>query len=317
MTRRGWIVAAVAGVVAVVAVAAAYPVWRPLAWKWHLGIRELPLSGATISYRDVGKGTPVAVIISGVAVPKTAYLGFQTMLSSRMRVITYDRPGIGDSTPNAELPTMANIDKDLQALLQALDAPPPYVLIGHSWGGHIIRYFADRHPGEVAGLVFLDQPHEDWFEYIRRTWSAPEQKEYFKFWTAENTEYTGSQLEETLAYEENCRSIRGTVISPDVPVLMFTSSNFGHFRKSEPGLGEDQRHWAEMQASLLSGVKDQKLLVDMQLTHWLHHDKPEWVVGEIGAFVDKLRARAAAPAGVSPSSPAQPDATAGTPASSP
>lgn len=299
--RFALLIAAAVALVGALAAVAAYPLVRPYLWNWHMDIEELPLSGATISYRDIGSGTPVAVIISGVAVPKTAYLDTQTSLSSHMRVITYDRPGIGESTANTEPRTLDVIDKDLKALLEALDAPPPYVLIGHSWGGHIIRYFADRHPGEVAGLVFLDQPHEDWFEYIRRTWTPAEQKEYFKFWTTENTEYTGARIEETLAYEENCARIRGVPLPPDVPVLMFTSSNWGHFRKAGPGLEEDQRHWAEMQASLLTGVKDQKLLVDMQLTHWLHQDKPDWVNGEIVSFVEKLRARAGTAAGgVSP-----------------
>jgi pimeloyl-ACP methyl ester carboxylesterase len=304
------------GAAMAIGVVAAYPQLRPHVWKWHMQIEEMPLSGAMISYRDVGKGGPVAVIISGVAVPKTAYLDLQTKLADTTRVITYDRPGIGDSTPNTEPRTLAVIDQDLSAFLRALDVPPPYVLIGHSWGGHIIRYFADQHPEEVAGLVFLDQPHEDWFEYIRRTWSAAESEAYFKTWTAANPSYTGTLLEEVLAYEENCAAIRGVGIPPDVPVLMFTSSNYGHFRTSAAGLEEDRRNWASMQASLLPGVKDKKLLVDMELSHWVHQDKPEWVTGEIEAFIAKLRRAPRAADSVSSSSPAPSGGTAASPASS-
>jgi pimeloyl-ACP methyl ester carboxylesterase len=277
------------GAAAAVGAFAAYPRLRPHLWKWRMQIEELPLSGAVISYRDIGEGAPAAIIVSGVAVPKTAYLNLQTRLSGATRVITYDRPGLGESTPNAEPRTLAVVDKDMKDFLDALNVPPPYVLIGHSWGGHIIRYFADRHPGEVAGLVFLDQPHEDWFDYIRRTWSQQETDAYFKSWTAANPAYTGVLLEEVLAYEENCETIRGVPIPADVPVLMFTSSNFGHFRSSPAGLEEDRRSWARMQASLLTGVKDHKLLVDMELSHWLHQEKPDWVAGEIAVFIERLR----------------------------
>jgi pimeloyl-ACP methyl ester carboxylesterase len=33
---------------------------------------------------------------------------------------------------------------------------PPYVLVGHSWGGLFVRAFAEQYPGEIAGMVFLD-----------------------------------------------------------------------------------------------------------------------------------------------------------------
>jgi pimeloyl-ACP methyl ester carboxylesterase len=302
---------------ATVGAVAAYPHLRRMLWTRYMQIEQLPLSMATVSYRDIGEGAPAAIIISGVAVPKTAYLDLQTRLSDTTRVITYDRPGIGESTPNADPRTLAIIDRDLVAFLDALDAPPPYVLIGHSWGGHIIRYFADRHPAKVAGLVFLDQPHEDWFDYIRRTWSPHEIDTYFKSWTAENPAYTGVLLEEVLAYEENCNAIRGVSVPADVPVLMFTSSNYGHFRTSPAGVDEDRRNWASMQASLLVGVKDKRLLVDMELSHWLHQEKPEWVSGEIAAFIEKVRYAPRAVNAVSPSSRAPPGVTAESRVSSP
>lgn len=272
-----------------VAIVVAYPRLYACYWKWRTQLREIPLAGATVSYRDYGEGRPAVVIISGMSVLKDSYLGLQRRLGRKTRVISYDRPGIGDSTPNSEPRTLDYIDKDLKALLQALNVPPPYVLIGHSLGGHIIRYYAVRHPGEVAGLVFLDAPHEDWFDYVRKTWSKEDADAYFRWWTPTNKDYAGTRLEEMLAYETNCAMIRGIKIPPDIPVLMFTASNYGHFRKSAAGLAEDRRNWAGLQTSLLTDVKHKKHLVDMEFSHWLHQEKPDWVAGEIGAFIDKIR----------------------------
>lgn len=309
MNKRFWLGALVLGVVAGIAVALAYPLWYPHFWKWRSNLRETPLAGAVVSYRDFGTGSPTLVIISGMSVPKDSYYRLQKELSAKTRVISYDRPGIGDSTPNAQPRTLDYIDKDLKALLANLNVPPPYILVGHSLGGHIIRYYAARHPDEVAGLVFLDAPHEDWFDTVRRTWSQEEADAYFQWWTASNPDYAGVRLEEMLTYARNCDMIRGVGIPPDTPVLMFTGSNYGHFRKSPEGLEEDRRNWAALQASLLDDVKDKKLLVDMQLSHWLFQEKTEWVVSEIDQFVDRVRARQPATAAVSPGSPSPAIAT--------
>jgi pimeloyl-ACP methyl ester carboxylesterase len=48
----------------------------------------------------------------------------------------------------------------LHTLLAVIGAGPPYVLVGHSYGGMITREFAARYPGQVAGMVLLDASSE-------------------------------------------------------------------------------------------------------------------------------------------------------------
>jgi len=50
----------------------------------------------------------------------------------------------------------SRIVEELHALLQAAEVPPPYVLAGHSFGGLLVRAYAVKFPGEVAGLVLID-----------------------------------------------------------------------------------------------------------------------------------------------------------------
>jgi pimeloyl-ACP methyl ester carboxylesterase len=58
---------------------------------------------------------------------------------------------------------METLVSELRLLLERAGVPPPYVLVGHSFGGLIIRAFARAHPAEVAGLVFVDPLHpEEW-----------------------------------------------------------------------------------------------------------------------------------------------------------
>lgn len=71
-------------------------------------------------------------------------------------VLGYERPGVGLSEWDGLAPSPQHSNAVLHRLLQAMEVPPPYVLVGHSWGGVLIQYFADRYKDEVAGLIYLD-----------------------------------------------------------------------------------------------------------------------------------------------------------------
>jgi pimeloyl-ACP methyl ester carboxylesterase len=67
---------------------------------------------------------------------------------------------LSPSTP-VEQPTTAQVGAaDLHALLNTTKEPGPYVLVAHSWGGLIARFYASTYPDEVAGLVLLDAASE-------------------------------------------------------------------------------------------------------------------------------------------------------------
>jgi pimeloyl-ACP methyl ester carboxylesterase len=60
---------------------------------------------------------------------------------------------------------------DLHALLGVAGIPAPYVLVGHSVGGLLVRLYAGRYPEEVAGLVLVDSSHPDqWQELAKLDW---------------------------------------------------------------------------------------------------------------------------------------------------
>jgi len=50
-----------------------------------------------------------------------------------------------------------NLDTHVAQVEALLDGgPEPLVLVGHSYGGSVITSVADRHPDQVAGLLYLD-----------------------------------------------------------------------------------------------------------------------------------------------------------------
>lgn len=79
------------------------------------------------------------------------------LLAQHYRVLDYDRTGYGQSEPGPNEPNAENIAKELNSLLEAVKLEPPYVTVGHSWGGiTTMEFLATRAPGEIAGMIFVD-----------------------------------------------------------------------------------------------------------------------------------------------------------------
>ena len=251
-----------------------------------VNLENVSISSATISVRDQGVGSPVVIIIQGMARDKDDYRSLQKAIAQHTRVLSYDRPGLGESSQNSEPRTFDFFAKDLDELLQVKEVPPPYILVGHSMGGLFIRYYADLHAENIAGLVFLDTSHEDWFQYIRETWSADDQRNYFDFWDDNEPTYIGVRREEKSAFEENFNMVRGLKIDKDIPVLVFTGGRHHHFRKDAQDFEADRQKWIDLHESLLVGVKNAKHIVKLELNHWLHYNIPDDVASEIAKIFE-------------------------------
>ncbi len=98
------------------------------------------------------------------------------------RVCVYDRPGtvVGGESPSRSDPvsqpiTAQDVVADLHALLNAAEEPGPYVLVGHSYGGLIVRLYASTYPQNVSGLVLIDALSEE-----LQTGMTPEQRALWK-----------------------------------------------------------------------------------------------------------------------------------------
>jgi pimeloyl-ACP methyl ester carboxylesterase len=116
-----------------------------------------------LHYRCEGSGTPAVVFDAGIAASSLSWSLVQPEVSRFTRACSYDRAGLAWSEFTATPRTMAALVGELRLALQQGGVAPPFVLVGHSFGGIVIRAFARAHPTEVAGLVFVDTLHpEEW-----------------------------------------------------------------------------------------------------------------------------------------------------------
>jgi pimeloyl-ACP methyl ester carboxylesterase len=70
--------------------------------------------------------------------------------------IAYDRAGLGLSDPGPQPRDGRALNADLSAVLDALGEIGPFVLVGHSMGGLMVRLFALTHPSQALGVVLVD-----------------------------------------------------------------------------------------------------------------------------------------------------------------
>jgi len=81
------------------------------------------------------------------------------------RACAYDRAGFGWSDAGPLPRTAGRIAGELSRLLAAGGVPPPYLLVGHSFGALVSRALAPRLAGALAGAVFVEPAHpEEWLE---------------------------------------------------------------------------------------------------------------------------------------------------------
>jgi pimeloyl-ACP methyl ester carboxylesterase len=109
---------------------------------------------------------PTVVLEAGMASMSANWAWVQADLERDGRVVSYDRAGLGWSERGTRPVDAGTSAEDLHAALRAADVPPPYVLAGHSYGGLVVRMFADRYPGEVVGLALVDSSHPDQWVHI-------------------------------------------------------------------------------------------------------------------------------------------------------
>jgi len=102
------------------------------------------------------------VLETGSLTAGTADAGWQPIreaLAAELDFFVYDRAGLGQSDPAPRPRPLADFAADLGAVLQGSGTPPPYVLVGSSFGGMVVTQYASLYPAEVAGLLLVDAPH--------------------------------------------------------------------------------------------------------------------------------------------------------------
>jgi len=256
-----------------------------------------------------GDGAPSVVLESGLGGNSLDWSRVQPLVARFTRVCSYDRAGYGWSEPGAKPRTARQIAAELYHLLVYGSFPPPYVLVGHSFGGLVVQLFASLHPSDTAGLVLVDSTHEEQFERferagIRKTFLPTGRRFYIS-----NHHQIPKGLPETVRpvaealvtrssavqalYNElrlmrrSTRQVRASGPLPEVPVVVITRKN-----DARQNITESDRMavvWLQMQKELASRSRRGVLIVADTEDHYIHLGQPEVVVDGIRSVVRTSR----------------------------
>ncbi len=244
------------------------------------------------------EGQPVLVFESGHGTPMGHWDKILEGASQLAPLITYDRPGIGESEPDNEMPTIKNVADKLLRILKYLNIDPPFVLIGHSLGGAYVRGFAAYYPQFLAGLIIIDPADFTETQLNRKKpfldigLSNDETETLFKKWALEeekNKNKPSTQPKSIVEEGEVLAELRATDFKeisdsklPNIPVHILTGGRYDtppRFRIKELNdsllfrakMKNRVERWTEVVQSVDKGM----LFYSGDAGHFVHYDDPE------------------------------------------
>jgi len=187
-----------------------------------------------------GTGEPTVILESGLEGDVVTWKEVHPAVAKFTRVCRYDRAGLAHSDygpipRNAELTA-----QDLHALLTKADISPPYILVGHSFGGLLIRRYAFDFPNEVTGMIFVDSLQEDWWDEALALLPPDSSNDSprlasFRQYLIEGWRNPSSNFEK-MDIPAVVEQIRKTESFGDMPITVLTA---GKFTALNPGLPTD------------------------------------------------------------------------------
>lgn len=159
--RISSIVLLVVVILALVTVTAGAIAKSNLAKKYPAPGQLVDVGGYKLHIHCTGQGSPTVILEAGMGDSLLTWSNVQPEISKSTRVCSYDRAGYGWSEESPYPRTADTQVEELHKLLVNANIQGPYVLVGHSLGGMLVRMYAHNYPDEVIGMVLVDSLHEE------------------------------------------------------------------------------------------------------------------------------------------------------------
>jgi pimeloyl-ACP methyl ester carboxylesterase len=261
------------------------------------------VGGRKLWFQCVGKGTPTVILEAGQGDTSNNWIRVQTGGDGSYRVCSYDRANLGESDAAPKPRTYLDMAHDLHALLTNAHIEGPYILVGHSGGGLLIRVFRDQYPEEVAGLVLVDAAHPDMGQRLLeglppKTLFESKALRYWRIWLSYMSDSQGSayQDQEGLDTKANNSLVKAAKPLGDLPLVVISRSPDNATFEGAPLLpvmtnAKLRQIWQELQSELAGLSSNSTHIIASHAGHSIQREEPELVVEAIRKLVDEARDR--------------------------
>ena len=216
-----------------------------------------------VSYASLGEGSPVVVFETGLGQSMTTWRPIFEKVGELTKVFAYDRPGYELSSDVSSIISAEEVAELLYENLHETGNMPPYIIVGHSFGGILANAFARIYPEDVIGVVLIDSSHPRQLIMFEEIGLEVEQPIYGLDYEIEILSNIHNEFETIDAF-------------PDIPLFVLTAE----------GSIEEVEIWLELQQELaLLSSNSIHEIVDGS-GHFIHDDNPEVVIDAIKTIID-------------------------------
>ena len=255
---------------------------RPLEFTMNAKvIRTVRINNRRIAYDITGSGAVTVVLETGIGAESAEWSAVACTLAHHARVLVYDRAGRGASDPAPGARDVQDVQSDLCSLIRATDLRPPFVVIGHSFGGVLARAFAREHRDDVLGLVLAESMHPRQFDCLGPLFPSPTDSDpnalarMRSFWQRswKRTDSTREHLDLIRALVKD-RMAAGSF--GDLPIRVLSAASF----LSAPVIPDEkirralQSQWDRLQQDFHALSNATKAVYLEQSGHFVQRDQP-------------------------------------------
>ncbi|WP_368505043.1 alpha/beta fold hydrolase [Alkalihalophilus sp. As8PL] len=238
--------------------------------EMHVKVRDVNLFAKLVGEHQ---GKPTVIMDAGYGDDSSVWKSMIMDVAEFVNVLVYDRAGLGKSDKSSNERTSLEMVKELNELLYHMNLAPPYLLVGHSFGGVNMRLYATNYPDEVCGLVLVDATPEDYRERFLPTMSQEFQQAYAKQFTLECN------------YDEFIKSLKQIKESRQrlqIPLIVLSAGNKAHYTKANQVL------WNDMQQEMATHSSKGEFILAEKSAHYIQNDEPEVVVHTIKRLIEEM-----------------------------
>jgi pimeloyl-ACP methyl ester carboxylesterase len=262
------------------------------------------VGGYELFYQCSGQGSPMVILEAGMGSDSSFFARVIAGVAKTTRVCAYDRANIGRSDEALTPRTFQDAARDLHALLGNARIGGPYILVGHSLGGELVRVFADQYPEEVAGIVLVDAAHPDMGPRLLaglppESMDEPENVMTWRQLFTWISDSKGSPYPNPEGWDTQAGNAQVKATKPlgDLPLIVISQSpdNPLFAANIPPSLTETntqlQQIWQDLQGELAGLSTNSTHLIAARAGHQIPIEEPALVVNAILELANETRSR--------------------------